>query len=350
MKLLTIIVPFVFYPGVFIGLFHQYGFNPLFGALLGLVGAGVSFRLGRRMFKEGKFGAVEKKFNLAILVLICVFLTAEIWNQAVELEIGNFASQFMTLFLTLGLCVFALMIESVEGKDANPPFFEKLQKLLNEADLVLSACAASVISGAVLILFLRFQTALPGFSSYASRFLERGVIPPLTLFLFVLGLLVLAVKYRKLREERRALRKLMDGESDHRCVLYDALLQSSRRNPDREAAQSFMNVVWAKHHSFYNIPRYITWAIPILGFLGTVLGISLTAEGINEMVVSQSGLGGFSEELGAALSPLGIAFDTTLVALSLSLLLVFAQLVMQRWEERILIDFESYVDGSFDKS
>ena len=88
------------------------------------------------------------------------------------------------------------------------------------------------------------------------------------------------------------------------------------------------------------MPRYICWAVPILGFIGTVLGISLAAEGIRRIIASDAGLASLSNDLDAAIAPLGIAFDTTLIALSLSVALMLALALVQRSEERLLATFE----------
>ena len=55
-----------------------------------------------------------------------------------------------------------------------------------------------------------------------------------------------------------------------------------------------------------------------------------------------SGLSDLSGELGEAIAPLGIAFDTTLIALSLSVVLTFLQVGLQRREDNILGDFENW--------
>jgi len=61
------------------------------------------------------------------------------------------------------------------------------------------------------------------------------------------------------------------------------------------------------------------WAIPVLGFLGTVWGIAEAVANLIPLLkgLSASELGG--SQLADSLAGLGVAFDTTLVALSLSL-------------------------------
>ncbi|RPI84253.1 MAG: hypothetical protein EHM42_07655, partial [Planctomycetaceae bacterium] len=76
--------------------------------------------------------------------------------------------------------------------------------------------------------------------------------------------------------------------------------------------------------------RTITWAIPILGFLGTVIGITMA---LASLKFDPSELASSFE---LALVGLGVAFDTTALALSLSLVLVFGTYLVERAEGGVL--------------
>jgi hypothetical protein len=82
--------------------------------------------------------------------------------------------------------------------------------------------------------------------------------------------------------------------------------------------------------------HYLAWAIPALGFLGTVRGLagSLTMAGkVDEEL---------SEFINQATRHLNVAFDCTLVALALSLALMFLVHSVQRDEEALVIDCQQY--------
>jgi biopolymer transport protein ExbB/TolQ len=81
----------------------------------------------------------------------------------------------------------------------------------------------------------------------------------------------------------------------------------------------------------YNIIRYITWLIPSLGFIGTVIGIMLALNyaGNRENVASPDMLYQVTERL-------GVAFSTTLLALVMASILVFILNVVQGKEENAL--------------
>ena len=81
--------------------------------------------------------------------------------------------------------------------------------------------------------------------------------------------------------------------------------------------------------------RYIAWAIPSIGFIGTVRGIGDALTQAHRAV--QGDISGVTEAL-------GVAFNSTFIALLLSLLLMFVLHQLQLQQERQVLDTESYVD------
>ena len=78
----------------------------------------------------------------------------------------------------------------------------------------------------------------------------------------------------------------------------------------------------------YSLLRFINWAIPILGFLGTVLGITQAIHGVTPEVLEQS--------LGQVTGGLATAFDTTALALLLTMILMFFTFLAERLEQGVL--------------
>lgn len=81
-------------------------------------------------------------------------------------------------------------------------------------------------------------------------------------------------------------------------------------------------------HDSYALLQTIHWAIPIMGFLGTVLGIT--------MAIFELDVNNLDSSLSSVTFNLAVAFDTTAVALCHSLILVFLYLFVKRQEERVL--------------
>jgi biopolymer transport protein ExbB/TolQ len=80
----------------------------------------------------------------------------------------------------------------------------------------------------------------------------------------------------------------------------------------------------------YNILRYISWVLPSLGFIGTVIGIAIAIQyaGITDPQDPKL--------LGNLARKLAVAFNTTIVALLQAMVLVFTMHVVQAREERAL--------------
>ena len=82
--------------------------------------------------------------------------------------------------------------------------------------------------------------------------------------------------------------------------------------------------------------RYITWAIPSIGFLGTVRGIGQALGQAHKAV--QGDIAGVTQSL-------GIAFNSTFVALLISILIMFLMHQLQLNQERLVLDAEDYCDN-----
>jgi len=81
--------------------------------------------------------------------------------------------------------------------------------------------------------------------------------------------------------------------------------------------------------------RYIAWAIPAIGFIGTVRGIG---DALGQAHRAMQG------DLSGVTQSLGTAFNSTLMALLLSLLLMFLLHHLQAEQERLVRDSESWLD------
>ena len=81
--------------------------------------------------------------------------------------------------------------------------------------------------------------------------------------------------------------------------------------------------------------RYITWAIPSIGFLGTVRGIGQALGQAHKAV--EGDITGVTQSL-------GVAFNSTFVALLISSLIMFLLHQLQLAQERLALDAEEYCD------
>ena len=84
----------------------------------------------------------------------------------------------------------------------------------------------------------------------------------------------------------------------------------------------------------YSLIRTVTWAVPIMGFLGTVIGITMAIANVTPEQLDSS--------LPEVTAGLAVAFDTTAQALTMSMLLVFATFLVERDEQAIMNDVEQF--------
>lgn len=84
-----------------------------------------------------------------------------------------------------------------------------------------------------------------------------------------------------------------------------------------------------------SIIRYIAWAIPSVGFIGTVRGIGSALSQANRAV--EGDITGVTQSL-------GVAFNSTFIALVLSIILMFFIHQLQLSQEKLVLDTENYCD------
>jgi biopolymer transport protein ExbB/TolQ len=90
-----------------------------------------------------------------------------------------------------------------------------------------------------------------------------------------------------------------------------------------------------KNESELSVIKYVTWAIPSIGFLGTVRGIG--------QAMSQAELA-VAGDIAPMTSSLGVAFNSTFVALLVSLVLMLFVSVLQRRNDDHLVMVQEYCE------
>jgi len=103
-----------------------------------------------------------------------------------------------------------------------------------------------------------------------------------------------------------------------------------------EVVRTQADVEMGRMVSSMSTVQYLAWAIPAIGFVGTVRGLagSFTMASSNEAQLAK-----FMDE---ATRHLNFAFDCTLVALVLSLIVMYLLHTVQRDEETLIIDCQQY--------
>jgi hypothetical protein len=213
---------------------------------------------------------------------------------------------------------------------------------------LLAACLLTVIFFSILVFASgSWQPIKP----FAEIFLQRGPTQYFASAFFFWALCLLWIKHRKIIFQRRAFElPIMPSDPTFclspetaRTVLHrihemvDNPIQFAVLNRIERALSNLDNIgntsdVTAilkiqsdndesQVASSYGLVSGLLWAIPILGFIGTVLGLS-DAIGAFGITLAQDGnLEGIKESLTLVTGGLATAFDTTLVALVMALIL-----------------------------
>ncbi len=121
--------------------------------------------------------------------------------------------------------------------------------------------------------------------------------------------------------------------------LLELQINRGRRNQLEQDLKSLTELEADRQHDSYSLLRIIHWAMPMLGFLGTVLGISQTLSQLDTATLaSQQG-----DAMNQLTAGLNIAFDTTAIALVLTVISMFIQFAVSRLEQSILGQIDSDV-------
>ena len=142
------------------------------------------------------------------------------------------------------------------------------------------------------------------------------------------------------REYSRSLEALPEKEQDF--LLPRTLLSALQRFATTGSIQAVSDTIKEscevesdRLDSELSMVRYIAWAIPSIGFIGTVRGIG---DALGQAYKAVEG-----DITGVTVS-LGVAFNSTFVALVLSIIIMFCLHQLQLSQERLVLDCQRYAD------
>ncbi|TDU81824.1 MotA/TolQ/ExbB proton channel family protein [Prosthecobacter fusiformis] len=200
----------------------------------------------------------------------------------------------------------------------------------------------------------------------ASMFLDRGPCPYPTVLLFFWALSILFFKWRKTVLQQQALAlPVMPQQPDFELTPATARSVRERMsvmvdNPHHFVLLNRIDLALANLHnighasdvatilkiqaendeaqvaSSYGLIQGFIWAIPVLGFIGTVLGLSQAIGGFTNTLQSGAGMDSLRSSMQTVTGGLGTAFDTTLIALVCALALQLIVSFLQARESEFL--------------
>ncbi len=102
-----------------------------------------------------------------------------------------------------------------------------------------------------------------------------------------------------------------------------------------DAVESSVEALAIRQDAENAMIRYLIWAIPSIGFIGTVRGIGEALSYADEALAG---------DIAGMTNSLGVAFNSTLVALLISIFLMFLFHQLQRLQDGQIVDIQAYCD------
>jgi len=238
----------------------------------------------------------------------------------------------------------------------------------NRLTTILISLAITLVYSVLLV--IAFNNAADGSSLkrilmvFGGNITSWGSIQLFTFFLFVFGLLEINQQSSEYRYEAKGFERELLPEKDNwvlspadvmelklkmteyekrekfflaslirkTCTKYQLTKSTSEA---LEIVSSTVRMHLEDAESSQSLIRYVGWAIPSVGFIGTVIGIASSLSVADQATNS--------EGIKLITGMLNVAFDTTLVALLFSLVLMFAYHILQERVEKIHSRIENYV-------
>ncbi len=217
---------------------------------------------------------------------------------------------------------------------------------------------------------------IPEAQRYVSMFVERGLCPYFIMLLFFWAMAMLWIKSRKLSLQARALNleavpqtpdfeltpstarhvldrvhQLVDNPANFVLLNRVERALSNLRNIGQVSDVSSILATQsandeAQFASGYTLLNGFIWATPVLGFIGTVIGLSQAIAGFGLTLQASGELSGIKQSLQGVTAGLSTAFEVTLVALLAALIIHMRTTFLQTREATFLDACSDYCHKS----
>lgn len=207
---------------------------------------------------------------------------------------------------------------------------------------------------------------------FATTFLQRGLVPYFIVGFFFWSLAILGLKFLKFRLQQRTL-AIMVVPDDPQFVLSPATVDDvtqriyravddpkqfllfnrimialmNLRNLGRVADVDEILQTQSDHdasatETSYSLLQGFVWAIPVLGFIGTVQGLSAAIGGFGAVLSSSTEMSQVKDALKDVTGGLSTAFETTMQGLVAALLIQLLITALKKSEEEFLDSCSEY--------
>lgn len=256
----------------------------------------------------------------------------------------------------------------VRHKRAHKSWFQSSNETASsDISLVLSG----LIGLGLTVLWYGLMFAISG-TILSDYFIRRGFVPYPTTLLTFWAVAILVLKWFRLKQQRDAMlldvlptevsaeitldsidefidhiNHLPEGSGD--SFLVNRVVRGIEHFRVRKSAAETVTMMESQSEidannvaGSYTILKVFIWALPILGFIGTVMGVSSAVASLAGSLSGGGNMDAMKNALQDVFGGLGVAFDTTLLALVLSMLVKIPASALQKSEEDIITRVDEY--------
>lgn len=229
------------------------------------------------------------------------------------------------------------------------------------ANLILSVVITTALG---LLLAITYSYAPNRILKLLGGEMPHGLIQLATYFFFIYGMLEVLRFHRYVDFQAKGLKlnllpekeqfvlsadevndiklKMVDLEKSNPYLILDMIKKACTKFRSNKSVSEALNIVTTQtdinlrnSDTEQNLVKYFAWACQSIGLVGTVLGIGMSLQAANE-ISSQEGIDHVT-------GLLGVSFDSTLLALVLSIILMYAYSLVAEKIDKLHSDNETYV-------
>ncbi len=201
-----------------------------------------------------------------------------------------------------------------------------------------------VALGVTTALLIILKLAIPADAWFHAFLFERSPVQWVSVAMFFFGADVFIRKARRLNREQADLgaaqwQDYPDSTGTwvrRRISAVSKMAASHSPSFCRDAARDLSDEDTQAMNESYVLPADVIGLLPLVGFFGTVWGLSI---GLYNNFVLQG-----EDSTNSFANAIGTAFDTTLLALALTILLSIAQSLLRRSEQSLLVKLDRYIE------
>jgi len=236
---------------------------------------------------------------------------------------------------------------------SNRPFVHILSGAFLSSSIVAAASATSFINrnpiseflverGPFQPVMLSIALTLLSYSVFRRRKIRKELISASRNWLFKKG--EFNIKGESLNETLTVLKARNDLLANRQLRILETLRDTGSRSIAKEVHDEDSSLTDDEISQSYYIPKILIWALPMIGFLGTVTGISGSVSGFSGLIENAGNIDLIKQSLQGVMGGLATAFDTTTLGIVAALVVTLIISLAERSEFSLAQSINSHIN------